>query len=878
MNDPDRLRQPRIFNAQILNAQVQDPPQNIRLARRGRVLGRIDAPVQQDDGQQDDGQQDDGQQNVGQQNVGQQNVGQQNVGQQNVGQQNPLQQPNNQGWQGIAPRQNPQQPRQGVVLGRGNNPVQQNPQPQPNIGPQHIPSPAELRRNQKFTSVSQPLKDVKIHAKNGRELVADPYRGNCTQELFTAAENSSKKTSGVGGVSEDTEMVPILRAILDAKTLAQNGNLRDAGTALDVLSTRIRNARKNEEEKVKDAILSGSKKVHEERVRQYKQLEEVVVSALNSITRTAKELNDRVSALSKDVANMTKQARPPLNQTDALNAHLVDALETGANAPGVSATLKAVALQFVAQARLELANAYNARVNGTTEAEKAELLLEFGKCVGPNDRDTDEKGKSDSFFLKGPDGALKYVMKPIQGESLTSADWVQGGGPVREMLASKLNDQLLQATGLNCRGLATVPVSLDDPSFAEGGTLSKDSKRVGSLQAVAPGGGKTAAQIFDTVPKTPLDRQTFMNSFNEDDCQAIAVRHFLTMDQDAHAGNFLVDKQGDGAGQTRLIPIDAGQSLPNPDAAKRNSRALRVNRPPGDQFVPQDLLIQQLPAANKPFSGAALLAIQQLDPTRMATDLQTSYNQLALQQPEMANKVDPGSFDLVRKSGKFLKRAAQAGLTLYEISQVYGEGFEAVIDADVNGEDAALQQALQTALQLKQAGGNQGIAGVNEALFQLGFPNSPKSVVHELRQDEKLRILNNHWNPAQWEQYHEGELRNRELADMDRYFDATAPEKGQMPTLVGNGFQGKDAKYLKLLHDFKRRGGDPLLRRSMAGNDATFALEVRKPLEEKLEWNGVLDNASVVLSECGGSAGLFKKIGDNMRGRSLDDQITAFFH
>ncbi len=849
MQDDDRLRRARRFNAQVLDVQVQDPPQNLRLARRGRVLGRNDAPVQQDDGQQ-------------------------NVGQQNVGQQNPLQQPNNQGWQGIAPRQNPQQqPRLGGVLGRGNAPVQQNPLPQQNVVPQPLPSPEELRRSQKFAAVTQPLKDIQIYAKHGRELVADAYRGALTQELFDEATAASKKTINV---AEDTEMAPIQQAILGARTLAQGGDLRGAANDLEKISLRIREARVSEADKASSAFLGGSKKVHAERVKQYKQLEQVVVSALNSITRTAKELNGRVQAMSKDVGEKTKQATQH-GLYDQLNPHLVDALEKSAASPGVTDTTRTVALRMVALARAELANAYTARSNGTTDAEKAELLLEFGKCVGPNDRDADEKGKSDSFFLKGPDGTLKYVMKPVQGESLTSADWEPGGGPVREILASKLNEQLVTATNLNCRGLATVPVALDDPSFAEGGTLSKDSKRVGSLQAVAPGGGKTAEQMFMTIPNDPVQRQTFFDSFNEDDCQAIAIRHLLTMDQDAHAGNLLVEKQGNGAGQTRLIPIDAGQSLPSPDGGKRNARALRVNRPPGENFSVKDLLIPQLPAANKPFSGVALQAIQALDPTQMATDLQASYTQLALQQPDMANKVDPGSFDLVRKSGKFLKLAAQNGLTLFEIYQVYGEGFEAVFDADANGEDAALQTALQTALQLKQAGGNKGIAGVNEALIGLGFPPGGTSPIHELRQDEKLLILTNQWTPDQWQQHHEAELRNNELADMDQYFDAAAPEKGEIQALVANQFQGKDRNYVKLLHDFKRKGGDPLLKRTMAGNEATYDLEVRKTVKQKLEHMGVFQNAKDVLAECGGSARLFAVIGDNMKGQSLNDQIRAYF-
>ncbi|MFN7840848.1 MAG: hypothetical protein ACK5YR_01020 [Pirellula sp.] len=76
----------------------------------------------------------------------------------------------------------------------------------------------------------------------------------------------------------------------------------------------------------------------------------------------------------------------------------------------------------------------------------------------------------------------------------------------------------------------------------------------------------------------------------------------------------------------------------------------------------------------------------------------------------MAGKVDPGSFDLVRKSAKFLQLATANGLTLHDISMVYGEGFTRVIEADALSKDTAIRSALDTALFLKnQETGTDGL-------------------------------------------------------------------------------------------------------------------------------------------------------------------------
>ena len=507
------------------------------------------------------------------------------------------------------------------------------------------------------------------------------------------------------------------------------------------------------------------------------------------------------------------------------------------------------------------------------------LLLELGNCPGSADRKSNEKGKSDSFFLKGPDGKLQYVMKPMQGESLTSSDWEPGGGPVREILSSRLNDIIAgQTGGFDCRGLKTELVSLEDPCLANG-VLSQSTTRVGSLQSAAPGGGATAESLFHSLnDRQPATIKAFKEQFNEDDCQAIALRHFLTFDQDAHCGNIMVDKQGDGPGQTRLIPIDAGQSLPSPEAAKRNAAALRLGgTPTPNSLNDKELLLLQLPAAMKPFSGAALAAIGKLDPDKLASDLKTANDALVQQEPSMAGKVDPGAFDLVRKSAKFLKLAAQNGLTLYEISMVYGEGFAPVIDADSQSEDAALQNALQTALNLKQRNG--GFGGIELELVQLGFTNGKTGEINELRLDQKERILKNGWTKAQWDQQYEQDLRTKELADIGKYFDPSAPESSQFTTLIANGFQGKSIAFLKLLSDHRRKGGDPQVAKELRGNDATLALELKQPVEKKMGaviggfnlWENIL-----YLQEVGGVERLLATIDASFLGQPLKDQLAAF--
>jgi hypothetical protein len=471
----------------------------------------------------------------------------------------------------------------------------------------------------------------------------------------------------------------------------------------------------------------------------------------------------------------------------------------------------------------------------------------------------------------------------MQGESVTTPDWVQGGGPVREALSSKLNDLIKgQAKGFDMRGLKTEFVALDDPSLARG-RISQDTKRVGSLQDAAPPGSQTVENMWNDVlkgdgknnPQTVLD---FKAKFNEDDCQAIALRQFLTFDQDAHCGNMMCHSEGPGPGQTRLIPIDAGQSLPNSMAAKRNAGALRIAGKIEQGIMnSKNLLMPQLPAATKPFSGKAKEAIEAIDPDKLSRDMKAEYDKLVQQEPSARGTVDSDAFDLVRKSAKLLKLAAKQGLTLQEISNIYGEGFNGVIAAKPDEEDKAIADAVNTFSYLKQQAGG-SLDGLDDLLVKKGFASQDNLVIRNLRMDQKERILRNNWTKDQWDQEFANDLRTKELLDIADYFDATAPESAELPALLKNGFQGKDLAYLELLDTFRKKGGDPVIKQALAGNDATLALELKKTVAQKAGggfdlWKSIGQLYADVGGDC---RSMLAVLGPAYIGKPLDLQLDDY--
>jgi hypothetical protein len=690
-----------------------------------------------------------------------------------------------------------------------------------------------------------------------------------TSDLWDAAfqksvQNVRDKPEKVKKVEEDTYLPTAIKRFDDIDNkLVKRQYLIAAVPKLEVLLAEVTAKRDELKEAIKalqqpaEKTSSSEKDARkiflEQRLVAYAGVVKRITLALEEIKNATEDLFSSVMILCQTLKGQIKKAtsgtstttsakstsQPATPDPTAVNPRLVNELARYAELPDLPPKYSKAITESLLAARNILGARYQAAVGAIDpnkqQTQHAEILLELGACVGPNDRGLNEKGQSDSFFLKGPDGKLAYVMKPIQGESITSADWERGGGPVREILASELNDLIATSTGLDCRCLKTVPVALQDPSFETGGARSNDSRRVGSLQVAAPPGSKPARELLADPPRTPAEFKTFNDQFDEDECHAIAVRHFLTLDQDTHAGNFMVADQGVVPGKKRLIPIDAGQTLPSPAAAKRNRFAVRL-KAPKTTLSDSDPFLPQLPLAHKELSPNTQAAIQKLDPKKMAEDLRAKYASLEKAHPEMAGKVEPGSFDLLRRSAKFLKLGVQSKLTLYEISVVYGEGFDEVVDApDEATEDKKIQEALVTATTLKKCLHPDGLKGLLVALHKLGFKLN--SGVENLRLDQKLLIIQNQLDPTQWAQAHETELKTRELVDLSKYLDSTAPQNQPILQLVQQGFQGVQYKDLQEWADFKFRGGDPQLQKMLAraGKSQAYAAEVNKPIKDKLD-------------------------------------------
>jgi hypothetical protein len=462
--------------------------------------------------------------------------------------------------------------------------------------------------------------------------------------------------------------------------------------------------------------------------------------------------------------------------------------------------------------------------------EVAQVLLSMpGSCKPPS-----SKGNSDSFFISGPDGKPKYILKPVNGESQFSDAWPPGGGAPREALLSSASDRLSQELGLDFGVPKTSVARLEDDSFAQG-TKSKDKVRVGSLQeAVKVGDPPDVKQFFGDPPKKPGQKQQFrtpeeikerIESINEEDAENMAILDFLTLNGDRHSENLLVrDPPSTQKGQTRLCPIDAGQSLPTPEAFRRGCSSMTATvpyDPENPRVEDSQSFLMQLPMAQKKFSPKQQQALAKLDPDKIAADMKADYEKCVLEAPEMAGKVDDESFELVRKSGHFLKAAAPE-LTPYQISQIYASGFADIMAATNKVElDKAIKAAVDNIKEYDKLGGDAALLNL-----RVMANNPPLSI------QEKIDILQSVKGPddhATAAVIHFNTLL-KQLNGIDPYIvDSNAADKKMAGELKKKPITSQaEIKFdtynaLTSLLSWKGMGGDAMLKASLAGNDAAYA-------------------------------------------------------
>ncbi|MDB6122857.1 MAG: phosphatidylinositol 4-kinase gamma 4 [Pedosphaera sp.] len=366
-------------------------------------------------------------------------------------------------------------------------------------------------------------------------------------------------------------------------------------------------------------------------------------------------------------------------------------------------TLKSVKLMRIVKDQETLGNPpWDEDKTAKAQELHAQVLMVDGTVKPPS-----KKGASDSFFLKSSDGKPAFLFKPLKGENIAEG-FPPGGGVVREVIYSKLNDDMKQSIGLDFGICPTVLTTLESDSFSEGKN-SKDKKQVGALvQAVANDGdlagfvGTESVDGFDEQGNivqgvSNSERKKRLDSIDEEDVQKIAVLDFLTLNLDRNEGNMLIKNEG---GKTRLIPIDAGNSLPDKDCflQRGGSMTSEMGASQGGTQLTSGNALMQLPQAHVPFTGEMLAKIRSIDPKKVRKNMEDSFNKIAANDRTMSDKMDTSSFELVERSAMFMKKVAEIpDITIYEISMAYGVGFQKVATAKPNELDAKMDEAIKDA-------------------------------------------------------------------------------------------------------------------------------------------------------------------------------------
>lgn len=312
------------------------------------------------------------------------------------------------------------------------------------------------------------------------------------------------------------------------------------------------------------------------------------------------------------------------------------------------------------------------------------------------------KGASDSFFLNDPTGRPAFIFKPMEGENKVEG-FPQGGGAVREVMLSRLNDRLRQAIpGLEFGVCPTTVIELESSSFvtSEGKLNSRENKRLGAVQNAADCDGDLEKFIGPGASEghaiSPVEVARRRASIPVDDVQKIAVLDFLTLNLDRNAGNLLYKTQPDGS--TRLIPIDAGNALPSIETFGDGAGGLGGQPLPGDRLLGQGNALMALEQAQQPFSDEMKQMISQIDPRAYRNAAQEEYDDLRRGHEKFDNMIDPSTFDLMERSATFLKQACQV-LTPFETGIAYSSHFRRVLDAQPDELNNVIADVIQAAQQ-----------------------------------------------------------------------------------------------------------------------------------------------------------------------------------
>jgi len=295
---------------------------------------------------------------------------------------------------------------------------------------------------------------------------------------------------------------------------------------------------------------------------------------------------------------------------------------------------------------------------------------------------SDQASLNKTFWVNrvGPDGktAKAFLCKPANpaerepdgtlsrgGNGLPTGEPMPSGGPrggevAREALSGRAALILAAQTSIDI-GMPETHVVKLGPQFMPGGDGQNVDDFTCSVQEARPSVGSLK----------DVDR----NRLNADQVAGMAIFDTITLNTDRHAGNVLVDADGN------LIPIDHGESFAEPT----KGGLARVKVTLGG---PHNALLG-IPAAHEPMSPKILKGLKALDPGAFAASLTGDRDRVADVHRDMGEMISDGAVEMARRSAEFVRLATRSKIPLSPaaIQVTLGCAADELLDPAVNRKD-----------------------------------------------------------------------------------------------------------------------------------------------------------------------------------------------
>jgi hypothetical protein len=330
-------------------------------------------------------------------------------------------------------------------------------------------------------------------------------------------------------------------------------------------------------------------------------------------------------------------------------------------------------------------------------ALNAKMLLERNpaKKLGQG-----ESGASESFFIPGKEGEKAFIFKPGDGEHVSGHGWQKGGGAPREVMVSAINEQLKES-GLDCGVGRTSLMKLNHASISTPSS-GGHTERVGAAQDFVASNGKPYGDYIEH------DENGKRCLLPKNEVQKVLLLDFVTLQLDRNDGNMLFQDGEDG--QPKVVPIDAGNALPNRAAFESRRRTFTA----GALF--------DTPHAAEPFSPEMLSSIENMDADKIAAGMTQANQTMGEVDPSAPGMIPDESIEMVRRSVQFLKKAVGRLKSPKQLGEAYQFTLQKVFDASPDRIDQAIEAAITETLRRAEQFEQLEQMNYKVVLLHLGWP------------------------------------------------------------------------------------------------------------------------------------------------------------